>query len=272
MDKKIKLKRYITILFLAVLFLGISLFAYSRISLIGKKATLVFVDDDSRIESYKNWLRLSKEENINITFAVIPEWINHGYSTTTTPKGEEVMSIEQLKEIYDNGNDVVSHGWSSTTLNDLLSNKEKIDSELKNSKQWLIDNGFTRNDGDDIFVYPQGLKGTSEEQKIIQNKVSEYYEYGVNAFTEDKHFTLSNMDNLNIPRATGDRSDSWKLKLQLDECIRDEGVMVVLTHAWHINDIDNGSYDKWSERYRELIDYAKEQDVEITTLSNALKN
>lgn len=139
----------------------LSLYVYFFHAGDGSKAYLTIIDDDTRIETYTYWKRLSDETGVKITIAAVPNWVDGN-----GPAGKATMSLAQLKEMYDNGHDVVSHGFDTITIQEYLDEPDVIHQQLHNSRQWLIDNGMTRNKGFNYFVWPQGLTGDSKTQEL----------------------------------------------------------------------------------------------------------
>lgn len=242
------------------------LFYYYFYSVSGKVSYLTIIDDDTRIETYTYWSKLSKETGVNITIAAVPNWINGN-----GPDGIKTMSLEQLKEMYNNGNDVVSHGFDTLTIQDNISNGDITKKQLLESKKWLIDNGFTRSNGYDYFVWPQGLSGSEDVKEKVKLEASKYYSFAVNAFTDDRYLKKGLFDAYDIPRATSDGQRSLRLIHWMRQAINDGGWMIVLSHSWHAKDYDDDNYDKWSSRYRYLIWYAKINNVQIVTLPEGMK-
>lgn len=231
-----------------------------------RKVYLTIIDDDTRAETYKYWGRLSKETGVKITIAAVPNWINGNH-----PSGKDSMTISQLKEMYDDGNDIVSHGFNTLTVQEHLDTPDVIYEELHDSRQWLIDNGFVRNRGYDYFVWPQGLIGDEKIKSQAKKEVGKYYKFAVNAFTVKNHLVSKDFDAYDIPRATSDGQGKLKLIKWMHDTIKDGGWLILLSHSWHAEDYDNGSYDKWSARYRYLLWYAKLNNVQIVTLPVGMK-
>lgn len=231
-----------------------------------KKVYLTFIDDDTRAETYTYWGRLATEMGVKITLAVVPNWVNGNY-----PAGKTAMTLAQLREMYDAGHDLVSHGYDTLTIQDYLDNPSVLYTQLHDARQWLIDKGFTRDHGYNNFVWPQGLGGDDLKQSRAKSEVRKYYKYAVNAFTNATSIPRGVFDSYNMPRATGDGKTPAQLISMLDSAIANNGWMIVLSHAWHAVDQDGGDYDRWSPRYRDLINYARANNVEIVTLSQGLK-
>lgn len=236
---------------------------------ITKKPILVFIDDDVRKETYTFWHKLAQELGIKISLACIPEWIENGYSTTTTTP-QQVMTFEQLKEMYDYGHDILAHGYDTRSIKDFLNNPTELNHQLYDCREWIKNKGFTRNGAYNYFVYPQGLSGTTDEQLKTKAEVRKYYQYGINAFNIEKNIS-GVFDSFNIPRVSSDGVSSATLKAELDKIIANKGMMIVLSHAWHSQDLDGGNYETWATRYRELVTYAKANNVEIMPFSEAIK-
>ncbi|HAT4983677.1 TPA: hypothetical protein I9786_002055, partial [Serratia marcescens] len=110
-----------------------------------------------------------------------------------------------------------------------------------------------------------------ETQERAKKEVKKYYNFAINAFTKEKHLTPGDFDQYNIPRATSDGQRSLRLMKWMHDTIEDNGWMIVLSHAWHEKDYDNSDYQAWSSRYRDLINYARANNVQIVTLSEGLK-
>ena len=237
---------------------------------ITKKPVLVFIDDDIRKETYTFWHRLAQELGIKISLACIPEWIEEGQSTTTVPTGKEVMTMEELKEMYDYGHDILAHGYDTRSIKDFLNNPTELKHQLYDCREWIKNKGFTRNRAYNYFVYPQGLTGTTEEILKTKAEVRKYYQYGINAFTTEKNVS-GVFDSFNIPRVSSDGVTSETLKAELDKVIANKGMMIVLSHAWHSQDLDGDNYETWATRYRDLVSYARANKVEIMPFSEAIK-
>lgn len=245
---------------------GLAIYFNKVDNVTNKKAYLTFVDDDTRVETYTYWNRLANEMGVKITLAVVPNWVNGNY-----PPGKPAMTLTQLREMYDAGHDLVSHGYDTLTVQEHLDDPKVLYTQLHDARQWLIDNGFTRNQGYDTFVWPQGLSGDAGSQARAKEEVRKYYKFAINAFTKEKHLTPGHFDLYNIPRATSDGQRSLRLMKWMHDAIEDGGWMIVLSHSWHEKDYDNGDYQVWASRYRDLIKYARANDVEIITLSEGLK-
>lgn len=222
---------------------------------------LIFIDDDTTKYAYQNWRSLAREKGINISMACITGKIGtDGY-----------MTLEQLKEMYSAGDEVLCHGKDSWTITPNHSDKEnELKEQLYDSRQWIIDNGFIRNEGYNILVYPQGNTGTIDVQLRAKQIARRWFKYGVNAFSNE-FLKQGVFDSYNIPRITGDNQTSSYLTGKLDEVIGCNGIMVVLSHSAHMVDQDGGSYETWKQRYSDLIDYALANGVEIMTLGEAMK-
>ncbi|HAT4981688.1 TPA: hypothetical protein I9786_000002 [Serratia marcescens] len=230
------------------------------------KTYLTFIDDDTRAETYTYWNRLANEMGVKITLAVVPNWVNGNH-----PSGKATMTLPQLHEMYDAGHDMVSHGYNTLTIQEHLDEPDVLYTELHDARQWLIDNGFTRDHGYNNFVWPQGLTGDELTKIKAKSEVRKYYKYAVNAFTPQPQIPPGVFDSYDMYRAGSDGTTSDYLTGLLDQAIAVNGWMILLSHAWHATDIDGGSYETWSSRYRELINYARANNVEIVTLSQGLK-
>jgi peptidoglycan/xylan/chitin deacetylase (PgdA/CDA1 family) len=107
-----------------------------------KKAPVVVTFDDSNEESIL-LTRIMNSYGIPTTSFVIKDFID---SHQTQPG---YQTLEQLKEIYDRGNAICVHG---NVTNEFVVSPEK----MRENRQWLIDNGFVREQGYNYLSYPNG--------------------------------------------------------------------------------------------------------------------
>lgn len=231
-----------------------------------RKTFLTFIDDDVRAETYTYWKRLADETGIKITLAVVPNWVKGN-----SPAGKAAMSLAQLREMYDDGHDLASHGYDTLTIQENLDKPDVLHTQLHDARQWMIENGFTRDSCYDNFVWPQGLSGDALTQRRAKSEVRKYYRYAVNAFSANKYIQPGVFDSYDMSRPMADGQTAAAITAWLDSAIARKGWMIVGSHAWHAVDQDGGNYDTWSARYRALIEHAKAKGVEIVTLSQGLK-
>lgn len=140
--------------------------------------SIVITFDDGYMDNYNNAYPILKELDMKATIFVIANGIDDGY----------YLSSEQLKEMSDNGIDIVSHTFSHPYLTD-LSYDEQL-KEFKDSKEKI--EGIT---GKDVFAiaYPFGY--------LNDDSVKAAKEAGYKlAFTTDRGYADRDDDPLKLNR------------------------------------------------------------------------
>lgn len=140
--------------------------------------SIVITFDDGYMDNYNNAYPILKELDMKATIFVIANGIDDGY----------YLSSEQLKEMCDNGIDIVSHTFSHPYLTD-LSYDEQL-KEFKDSKEKI--EGIT---GKDVFAiaYPFGY--------LNDDSVKAAKEAGYKlAFTTDRGYADRDDDPLKLNR------------------------------------------------------------------------
>ena len=119
---------------------------FNSLSLVksNSKGIVTFTFDDAVGTQYTNAVPILSKYNFSATTFIPIEWLER--------PGR--LSIEQLREMQD------VYGWdiSSHTMNHVdvsqIKNVQRLEYELVNSKQFLVDNGFIK--GAEHFAYPFG--------------------------------------------------------------------------------------------------------------------
>lgn len=114
-----------------------------------------------------------------------PLFANHGVPFCTAVKTNSVgkdgyATIAELLEIQAGGNEILSHTVNHLHLSE-LSTEADVEAELKNSKDWLLNNGFAC----ETLCFPYGFWG--EREKRIARKhyrAARCSDYGVNGLNQ----------------------------------------------------------------------------------------
>lgn len=108
------------------------------------------------------------------------------------------LSINELKEMQENGMYIGSHGYSHEWLSNLTNNE--LDMELKKCIQFS--NNIKRNKNDLIMCYPYGDydKNIIQKLKILGFKAGLTTEVGDAELNIDKAFTIKRFDTNDFPR------------------------------------------------------------------------
>ena len=114
--------------------------AVSSVSAAQTKVIITF--DDGWTSDYYKALPIMQTNNQQGTVFIITGEVAGG----TGRQGFEYMNMSQLKALYSAGWDLSSHTVTHPFLTNLtkLKNTSQLNTELRNSKNWLNSSGFTR--------------------------------------------------------------------------------------------------------------------------------
>ena len=200
---------------------------------------LTIIDDDSRLEAY-GLKTLAEEYGIPITLATITGRVGVSDSTLT---------LSQLKEMQSVGFEIVSHTHNHINLATIT--ETEVISELKNSKEWLENNGFEPT----TLVYPFGGKNVE-----VMDLARRYFRCAFSVdegskinYPPQKTFEMERID-MNLGSAV--------VKSKIDEAITNKGWITIMTHT---------AYPEYSEiDLRDVIEYAQLNNVDIVDTKEGL--
>ena len=215
-----------------------------------------FIDDDGVIDVYTRLYPVFKSKNVPFGSAII----------TGSVGKSGFMSLSQVKECNQNGMEILSHTVTHKNLAlDGLS-ADQIDSELRDSKKWLIENGLEN----ESFVYPQSGHNLS-----IRKNMRMYYNYafGDNGFNDDGYLDHSRIKRIAFGSWTGDNpvinGNSEKTTLAYYKAAVDYAVS---KNIWLVFMIHVGQHSsEQDDILGQLIDYIKSVNVQILKPSDAFK-
>ena len=220
-----------------------------------------FIDDDSGQYVPSIWNPILSATGIRMGFACVTGLMS-GEAQTTQPEYQQ-MSLTDLRNLYNAGNEVYSHSYSHPAFYE--SSGSVIETQCRLSKQWLDDNGFGRTS--DIIIYPGGL-GFGSANDAARNIVKQFYRYGVEAtggaintprICKDKPYS--------IRRANADTLTLADLKAFVDSAYTVKNVLLVfMNHAYQMN--LNAEAQK--QKMIDLINYIKSKGILIMPLGEAL--
>lgn len=116
------------------------------------KTPIVMTLDDSFPDTYP-MTKIMNSYGVPVSNFIIPSFIDDI---------DNYLNIEDVKDLYDQGNHIGIHG---TGLNNFAVNPQNIIL----ARDWLIANGFTRNDGHLYGTYPNGTYSQSTIDLLQQN-------------------------------------------------------------------------------------------------------
>ena len=220
-----------------------------------KFPVITFIDDDCKANFFNIWKPICDSKGLKITLACVPDWIEK--------QSNEVMTLGQLKSLYKEGFDIISHTWShdarifKASASDLSKiTDEEIRQEYRKAKEWLKNNGFGNVDN---LAYPWGNFGgeTLRYKRIARH----YYKNAVNA---SGSVNACPNDNIYLDRVFVNTSnDIATYKIAVDNLVGTNNWLILGTHS---NDSEiNQAY------LTELIEYIQSKNIPILTMKDALK-
>ena len=219
-------------------------------------AIVSFIDDDTGKYAPDIWGTIIDRTGSRIGFACIA-----GFMSGITPSEVyEQMSVSDLQNFYNSGNEVYSHSWTHPAFYENSTTLETVDEQCRKSRDWLNANGFTRNSH--IIVYPGGL---GESNTAKQSVVRRNYHYGVDTVGGGVNpEPLTN--EMCIYRCNGDTMTLNELKAKVDEAVSKKHLLVIMNHAYQLNLDRTNQINKMVS----FIEYIKTTNADILPLDEAL--
>ena len=221
----------------------------SRTESNGKKsepAIISFIDDDCRSEVYTELYPLIKELELPYTLACPPDSLDD--------KDGKYMTAEQLKEIYANGIDVVSHHLKEYSMTEFGS-IEDYEKNIKTSIEKLNNMGIEVSG----VAYPNGRVKDEYMPVVKENfKLGFTTDRGINTLPYESYY----IDRCEVFPKNGiyNIDDAKDL---VDSVAENGGWLVFMTHCW---------FETFSsEDLKELVDYIRSKNIEISNVTNVIE-
>jgi peptidoglycan/xylan/chitin deacetylase (PgdA/CDA1 family) len=226
------------------------------------KGLLTLMSDDANVADYTTLLPISISENVPFCTAVIPASVGvTNYCNLT--------QLLALQDTY--GWEILSHSYTHAHLTGLTD--AQVEAELKNSKDWLNNNGLVCQS----FAVPYGEFGTRE--KLLAKK---YYRsmrtslYGLTnkyvASINESPIEMHELHSIWIPEGSTVTVDIESglsnqtlayYQYYIDKAVANNAWLIISMHSWDIRDSNK------SALLTSIIQYAKTK-LEIVTFAEAL--
>ncbi|WP_306054416.1 polysaccharide deacetylase family protein [Natronococcus wangiae] len=201
-----------------------------------EKGYVVLSWDDGIEDFYEPAGPLHDEYDVNAVQAVVRQW--------TRGQREGVMTIDQIKERQEAGDQIVAHG-THTHLTDV----DALDDSLSTDKNWAVKEGL---EGGHYLVFPHN----SFDDRVL-DVVSKYYYAG--GFNQSGNVNLTGVhgfDPLVLPRTIGNDLD---IAMQcVDNAAKHRQCTVLNFHAFDQDNTMN------QDEYEQLLQHINDtEDVEV---------
>ncbi|KTG08403.1 hypothetical protein AUR64_19420 [Haloprofundus marisrubri] len=209
------------------------------------KGYIVFSWDDGRKSYYNDAAPMHDEFEVPAVQAAVPRFVGQN----------KFMTLGELKERYEAGDEIVAHESISNRFHSLGGNElEKI---IQQNKKWLLGHGF---EGSNFVVYP----GNDYDATALDIVNKYHYMGGMNQSFQPNTTSPYAFDPLVLPRTVGHDLDIAKRVVDL--CAKHRNVGILNFHDFaNENTMSKGDY-------RKLLEYVtKEQNVEVINFSELWK-
>lgn len=229
------------------------------------RACVTFIFDDISEWDYIKLFPILKEKNVKIGQACLTDWV--GTTNNNTP----FSTWEQIKEMSEFGNEIISHSLRQDVKYDTLSDEELVN-YFKNSRDRLREKGYCS----DLIAYTWG---TNNEK--IRKIARRYYRAGFGIFGNEsvKNSNGTTLNTYNIARVGLNGEDTPQtqfpsdtdsldyLKARVDYAKSNNQWLVLMGHSFMFTDTTK---DK-TQQFKDLIDYIKSVGLDIVTPSVGLE-
>jgi peptidoglycan/xylan/chitin deacetylase (PgdA/CDA1 family) len=213
------------------------------------KPTVTLRFDDMQTSQYTLGFQRIKPYGVKAVFALILSRV--GTNATWT--------LEQIREAYNYGCDIVSHAISHTPHLTQMP-IEQAEYEISYSQKWLRDNGFYRGS---YFIIPPFHDVNYEVAKFIMK-----YYYGIPYWTDG--YNKQPIPKINWQLCFKDAMSSYdpmawitweQMKNILDTTIENEYYTILLWHAMR---------EEGATLLEQTVQYCKDNDIRIATFSEMM--
>ncbi|WP_254522935.1 polysaccharide deacetylase family protein [Natrinema caseinilyticum] len=202
--------------------------------------------DDGWTDYYETAAPLHDEYGFSTVQAVIPRRVEQA--------GGGYMSLSQLQERQDKGDQIVVHGTHSPIHE--LEDKEVIAERLKKDKEWFIQNEI---EGANYIVHPHN----SFDKTSLKQATNYHYSGGFNQAGNVNTTNVYGFDPLVLPRTIG--NDLEISKQCVDLASQHNQCTILNFHRFDANNTMS------ADDYESLLKYINDTDIEVITFDDLWK-
>lgn len=204
---------------------------------------VMLVWDDGMRDYYETAAPLHDEFGFRTVQAPIPRWTEQGR--------DGVMSVSELLERQDEGDQIVVHGTHDPIHES--DDEEAIEKRLRQDKRWYIDNGF---EGANYIVYPHN----SFDRTSLEYKTNYHYCGGFNQAGNVNTTGVHGFDPLVLPRTI---AHDYDISTRCVDLAAEHNQCTILN--FHTFDADNTVS---ADEYEALLEHIDDADVEVITFDD----
>lgn len=222
---------------------------------------LTIISDDGHVDNSAWFIPILEEFKVKASFAIIGNFTKRANDGLTT----SYYTSSQVKSLYDNGHDIMSHTWTHQQSWSTILTLEQIDEEMKRTKVYLES---IINAPVNLFVSPYGLRTPA-----IDNIISKYYDANfIINFTD--HTVNLPLDTYYVNRLSADCDETtysllWEtsLKPALDKALLNKEWLILCVHPQftQYKQSSNPNYLARQNEFRKVLQYCKDNGIEVTT-------
>lgn len=179
------------------------------------------------------------------------------YTITGKVGSPGMLNIDQMREMYEYGWEFASHTVSHEPLTEQT--QSEINSEIKDSKQWLTNHGFQRGSGH--FAPPY-----SDYNNEIMDKIMKYYHTSTGSQESGcigQRFASTGL----VHRFHGD--DKKTVKKSVDNLMNDQIPTNLMILTYH--DIGNEDWISIPD-FKEIVEYIAKRQIQVITIDELWKH
>lgn len=204
--------------------------------------------DDGWLSSYENALPILEENGLKATYYIVLDYLENNYIG--------YINYNQLIDLKNHGHEIGSHSMSHSNLT--LIPPEQLFYEINNSRTLLENSGFSINS----LAYPFG----AFNDQVIKSAKESLYSSGRGTNTG---LNFKDTDPLQL-KATSLKSTMTleEIKQYINNSIQQKGWLILSFHQISNNE---NLYNINPEKFSQIVNYIKEKNIPVVTVSEGLK-
>lgn len=208
-----------------------------RSTYIPRKPVFVFIDDDGWKATFTTLKPIFDTRNLRCTLAIPPGQLKDNTDPAAHPL--DIMTIAQVKQMYQEGYDIQSHTWTHYDFTNDPAGTQQITLpmqddttmhfQLTKALEWFEENGI---DGVKHLIYPKG-----DRDQRVMDAVAIYYESGITTTWGVTYPPIPSYEVKRIGISTGVSLE--QNYAAIDETFANGGICIFMTHITQLTPPEN---------------------------------